>query len=732
MSNHTVGIRLSLYAYLIGLLVVPTLIPGHCYAGRLETRYRSLEDLVDHVQLHRIERNVRGLSGADSIIVDGCTVKLHTRFAYSNEKMIAAQYLVDEISRAGYEPEVQTFVLTTNRRNLMGVAVSRAGDTVWTADAGGDVYRSVRTEGWSKFRKCGGIEGMIFDLESGPEGRLWMAGRREDSGFGILYVSCDGGEIWEDKSFGYTMNAITTIAFDGGQIGLAAGWYGTIIRSADWGENWFQIFSNVINSWSIEGSASNGLMHFWLVSNLGRLFESTNAGFSWDERLFTSTVLNDIDFSGYSCGVIVGMEGVYYTTDGGAVWNETTVHPGPSDQPDLRCVMMADSVRVLAAGADGEIWMSSDGGASWRDIGMECGCSANFCDVELAPGGGFWLAGQEKVVRIDFDWSGDPIFNVYEFPDTVWGKNIIFKHCGSLDEERRVLLCAHYDSRSSPLSHSWECAPGADDNASGTAGVLEMARIFTGTETGITVEFALFDGEEKGLLGSRYFAGSIDDGSVYDAVINMDMLGRDYGGGNIVEIAGRSSECDTVLVKMIMDIVDSLGLDLSPRLLTGRFPASDHHAFWIFDGLPSVLLIEGEYWNNPHYHSCTDAPDYIDFDYLTECTRAVLATAAVMVDCRFTSGDDEPGVRLALLGNNPNPFSSNTRISFVLPQGMRGTLDIYDVSGRRVKSFKLYPGDSGVVWDGRNYSGRMIGSGVYFIRLAAGADVSTGKIVFLR
>jgi hypothetical protein len=84
--------------------------------------------------------------------------------------------------------------------------------------------------------------------------------------------------------------------------------------------------------------------------------------------------------------------------------------------------------------------------------------------------------------------------------------------------------------------------------------------------------------------------------------------------------------------------------------------------------------------------------------------------------------------------NYPNPFNPETVIHFTVPKRSGVKLTIYDVSGRRVRSFvrNCQPGTHGVMWDGKNSSGETVASGVYFYRLTTGDYEETRKMVLLR
>jgi choice-of-anchor B domain-containing protein len=94
-----------------------------------------------------------------------------------------------------------------------------------------------------------------------------------------------------------------------------------------------------------------------------------------------------------------------------------------------------------------------------------------------------------------------------------------------------------------------------------------------------------------------------------------------------------------------------------------------------------------------------------------------------------------PEAAFALAQNTPNPFRSNTRISFELRRSGRVSLAVYDVAGRRVRALfegPLPAGTRGFEWDGRDDSGSAVASGVYFYRVDAGPHTETRRMVLVR
>ena len=84
----------------------------------------------------------------------------------------------------------------------------------------------------------------------------------------------------------------------------------------------------------------------------------------------------------------------------------------------------------------------------------------------------------------------------------------------------------------------------------------------------------------------------------------------------------------------------------------------------------------------------------------------------------------------------PNPFNPHTVIPYYLPEATRVNIDVYDVSGRHVRSIRRDSFESAgwnrAEWDGRDSDGRAAPSGVYFYRIAAGPHIETGKLALIR
>ena len=97
-------------------------------------------------------------------------------------------------------------------------------------------------------------------------------------------------------------------------------------------------------------------------------------------------------------------------------------------------------------------------------------------------------------------------------------------------------------------------------------------------------------------------------------------------------------------------------------------------------------------------------------------------------------GDTPPG-ELALHAGVPSPFSQSTRLDYDLPAEDRVRIDVYDVTGARIRNLVDEPraaGRYGATWDGRDHAGRRVASGVYYIRMETKRAVKRQKVVLVR
>ena len=207
-------------------------------------------------------------------------------------------------------------------------------------------------------------------------------------------------------------------------------------------------------------------------------------------------------------------------------------------------------------------------------------------------------------------------------------RNVIAKIEGKQTGKPAIVFCAHYDhvdstaARRTKTIAETDYYPGADDNASGTAAVIEIAKQLKkrNYQPQQDVYFCLFDAEEQGLYGSRHFAKNIDQD--VDLVINMDMIGRNKRDrkrcDNIIFAKGQGKTGKDFIKgfdKYCRENAESLKIrryDMELMLLLMGYP-SDQASFRP-DSDTSV------FYTGLHkdYHTHNDTPDKINYKKLTE------------------------------------------------------------------------------------------------------------------
>lgn len=205
------------------------------------------------------------------------------------------------------------------------------------------------------------------------------------------------------------------------------------------------------------------------------------------------------------------------------------------------------------------------------------------------------------------------------------GKNIFAVQTGSIYPEKQYIICAHYDSMPTGL-----ISPGADDNGSGTAAVLEAARILSAFTPKHTIIYALWDEEEYGLYGSDYYAdlaNSSDDEIL--GVINLDMIAWDENNDMHCELHTKNIGGSIAFANTIIDINDLYGIGIDIGIVNPGTGASDHASFWA-NGFTAILLIEDYYGGdfNNYYHSQNDLIDHFNTAYFLRMTKLSIAALA--------------------------------------------------------------------------------------------------------
>ena len=186
-----------------------------------------------------------------------------------------------------------------------------------------------------------------------------------------------------------------------------------------------------------------------------------------------------------------------------------------------------------------------------------------------------------------------------------------------------VVMGAHYDHLGvDPLLDGDKIYNGADDNASGVSAVLQIARAFleSGVKPERTIIFALWDGEEKGLLGSEHFVLTYPDLSKIKGYINFDMIGRNNNEAKPKHVVYFYTEAHPAFGEWLKNDVEKYGLQLEPNYRPWDCPigGGDNGSFAKRD----IPIIWYHTDGHPDYHQPSDHADRINYEKVVEITRA--------------------------------------------------------------------------------------------------------------
>ncbi|MEO0237760.1 MAG: M28 family peptidase [candidate division WOR-3 bacterium] len=200
-------------------------------------------------------------------------------------------------------------------------------------------------------------------------------------------------------------------------------------------------------------------------------------------------------------------------------------------------------------------------------------------------------------------------------------KNVVGLKKGILSSDTCIVVGAHYDD----YSNNFNIAPGADDNASGSAAVLELARNFSSTTSDYDIYFVLFTAEEYGLYGSEYFVYNyiLPESMFVLGMLNFDMIGYNPSLNYQLTLYGLShSDPLKNLYKQMCDSFTTVNC-----VIGGGSSGSDHYFFDI-EGFKVTFAIE--YTFSPVYHSTKDSISYLNFDYMKEVVKGGAATLYIL------------------------------------------------------------------------------------------------------
>lgn len=246
--------------------------------------------------------------------------------------------------------------------------------------------------------------------------------------------------------------------------------------------------------------------------------------------------------------------------------------------------------------------------------------------------------------------------------------NVVAIQRGNADPNRVILITGHLDSRVSDIMNFTADAPGANDDGSGVAAVMEAARVLSKHRLRATVVYGVLSGEEQGLHGGRILAEyARARGWQVQADINNDIVGNSRGGDGVrdnasvrvfsegtkaLETAAQANrrrynggELDSPsrnIARFMASLADRYLTNLRVQMVyrTDRYGRGGDQVAFLELGFPAVRVTE-VHEDYTHQHQDTrvengvsygDTIEFVDFDYLAQVTRLNLVTLAAMAN----------------------------------------------------------------------------------------------------
>ncbi|HVQ07919.1 MAG TPA: M28 family peptidase [Allosphingosinicella sp.] len=251
-------------------------------------------------------------------------------------------------------------------------------------------------------------------------------------------------------------------------------------------------------------------------------------------------------------------------------------------------------------------------------------------------------------------------------PNPTLVENVVAIQRGTSDPDRVVIITGHIDSRVTDVMNATADAPGANDDGSGTAAVIEAARVLSRHRFAGTIVYAALSGEEQGLVGGRILADyARAQGWRVEANLNNDIVGNSCGSDGVCDdahvrvfsegprwqgredlaarqrsLGGENDAPGRNLSRFLDTLADGLGIGLDVRQIwrNDRFGRGGDHTEFLNAGFPAVrfsVAIENYDWQHQDLRTENstvygDTIDHMDFRYLRRVTQLNVAALAAM------------------------------------------------------------------------------------------------------
>ncbi len=559
-----------------------------------------IKEMIHSVSSDSLLDNIRGLE------------KFGTRVEYSPQEDSAAELIVGKLK--GYGLDVESLSFGEIKPTFMDVEVVD-DRTLFCSDFHGQLFSS--TDGGVTW-KC---------RYAGPEPFMRLSFFDSRTGFAIsvmnrIYETKDGGQSWFEQRPD-TAVWFSDILCLSPQEAIVVGSRGVVQKTGNGGKRWQRVRTLVDgNLHLLEASSSRNV---WATGAAGVLLQSSDAGRTWSQvPTGVSRNLFHIQFIDKQQGVILGDSGTLLKTgDGGKTWRRFHI-----DRSEIRPSGMffasAQNGWIIDGRIPSQPIETKDGGQHWgaapkglRPVGRISSRKGNMV-LGIGMNG-------ELLISNDRGNTWKSISSKFGSLGLLRSRNLCATLEGSNPFAGEVILVGHYDSAHRDV-------PGANDNGSGSAAVMEAARICSRYRFERTIRFLAAAAEEGGLVGSSVYAENArKNGRNIVCVINADMIGYPvFGDSRRIAITTGGEWTPLMDSTLVFSRRYSLGFIIDAH--TALMGGSDHESF-IRRGYSAIDLSEGtamEIWSgfDPFYHKPVDTSDKLDSNLVRNATQLMVTIAA--------------------------------------------------------------------------------------------------------
>ncbi len=663
------------------------------------------------------------------------------------------------VSWSSSNPAVQTLNGVYFVNDNLGFAVGVNGAVAKTTNGGAD---------WTVTTPTSRTLNDVYFVDAS---RGWAVGNA-----GAVLRTIDGGVNWTASS--PTTVALYGVYFDDANLGWAVG-AGVVLKTVNGGANWTASSPTTSTLRAVHFvNASRG----WAVSSTGVVIRTVDGGASWITSKPTSVALNSVRFIDANTGFAVGGAGaVLKTVNGGVDWNETR-----PTTVELNAVFFIDAFDGWAVGMNGVVLRTNNTGASWiqtTPAGVELNdvAFASIPTIEITvrtvpAGRTFSVDGVTYTSTQTFEWLPNDAHVIATTSPQSGGAGIRYTWSDWSDGGAISHTVTPTANTTYTATFDLQYQLTTDDGGAGGVVTPPTSWRTPGEVVAITAtpdvayDFAGWTGVGNGSytgpdsLASVTMNGPITQTASFDPKmlitvatvpsgrpITVDGVGytspRSFawlpGDAHTIAVASPQTSggsrytftswsdggamSHTVNPTVVTTYTASFSTEyyLTMRATTGGSvtPASA----WFAAG--TVVDIDASPDSNYTFQgwSGSGSGSYSG----SNAAASVTMNGPITQDATFyQEGYSGIPTALSLLGNVPNPFNEQTEIRIGLPRAADVSLDLFDVTGRRVFAQTLSDVPSG--WSSHTLTSASLGSGVYFLRVTSIGQVQTQRLVVIR